>query len=154
LLITLCATPLRELTGQTWWVRPRRLLGLMAFAYALLHFLVYAILELELQLGELGREIARRPYILVGTVALLALIPLAVTSTDRMMRRLGRRWQTLHRLIYPIAALGIWHYYWQVKADIREPLIYLGLLTLLLGWRARRVWLKRKSRLAPAANPR
>ena len=154
LLITLCATPLRELTGQTWWVRPRRLLGLMAFAYALLHFLVYAILELELQLGELGREIARRPYILVGTVALLALIPLAVTSTDRMMRRLGRRWQTLHRLIYPIAALGIWHYYWQVKADIREPLIYLGLLTLLLGWRARRAWLKRKSRLAPAANPR
>jgi len=154
LLITLCATPLRELTGQTWWVRPRRLLGLMAFAYALLHFLVYAILELELQLGELGREIARRPYILVGTVALLALIPLAVTSTDRMMRRLGRRWQTLHRLIYPIAALGIWHYYWQVKADIREPLIYLGLLTLLLGWRARRVWLKRKSRPAPAANPR
>jgi len=154
LLITLCATPLRELTGQTWWVRPRRLLGLMAFVYALLHFLVYAILELELQLGELGREIARRPYILVGTVALLALIPLAVTSTDRMMRRLGRRWQTLHRLIYPIAALGIWHYYWQVKADIREPLIYLGLLTLLLGWRARRAWLKRKSRLAPAANPR
>ena len=154
LLITLCATPLRELTGQTWWVRPRRLLGLMAFAYALLHFLVYAILELELQLGELGREIARRPYILVGTVALLALIPLAVTSTDRMMRRLGRRWQTLHRLIYPIAALGIWHYYWQVKADIREPLIYLGLLTLLLGWRARRAWLKRKSRPAPAANPR
>ena len=154
LLITLCATPLRELTGQTCWVRPRRLLGLMAFAYALLHFLVYAILELELQLGELGREIARRPYILVGTVALLALIPLAVTSTDRMMRRLGRRWQTLHRLIYPIAALGIWHYYWQVKADIREPLIYLGLLTLLLGWRARRAWLKRKSRLAPAANPR
>ena len=154
LLITLCATPLRELTGQTWWVRPRRLLGLMAFAYALLHFLVYAILELELQLGELGREIARRPYILVGTVALLALIPLAVTSTDRMMRRLGRRWQTLHRLIYPIAALGIWHYYWQVKADIREPLIYLGLLTLLLGWRARRAWLKRKPRPAPAANPR
>ena len=154
LLITLCATPLRELTGQTWWVRPRRLLGLMAFAYALLHFLVYAILELELQLGELGREIARRPYILVGTVALLALIPLAVTSTDRMMRRLGRRWQTLHRLIYPIAALGIWHYYWQVKADIREPLIYLGLLTLLLGWRARRAWLKRKSRLVPAATPR
>lgn len=154
LLITLCATPLRELTGQTWWVRPRRLLGLMAFAYALLHFLVYAILELELQLGELGREIARRPYILVGTVALLALIPLAVTSTDRMMRRLGRRWQTLHRLIYPIAALGIWHYYWQVKADIREPLIYLGLLALLLAWRARSAWLRRRSRQVPAASPR
>ena len=154
LLITLCATPLRELTGQTWWVRPRRLLGLMAFSYALLHFLVYAVLELELQLGELGRELARRPYILVGTVALLALIPLAITSTDRMMRRLGRRWQRLHRLIYPITALGIWHYYWQVKADIREPLIYLGLLTLLLAWRARSARLRRRSRQVPAASPR
>jgi len=154
LLITLCATPLRELTGQTWWVRPRRLLGLMAFSYALLHFLVYAVLELELQLGELGQELARRPYILVGTVALLALIPLAITSTDRMMRRLGRRWQRLHRLIYPITALGIWHYYWQVKADIREPLIYLGLLALLLAWRARSAWLRRKSRQVPAASPR
>ena len=154
LLITLCATPLRELTGQTWWVRPRRLLGLMAFSYALLHFLVYAVLELELQLGELGRELARRPYILVGTVALRALIPLAITSTDRMMRRLGRRWQRLHRLIYPITALGIWHYYWQVKADIREPLIYLGLLALLLAWRARSAWLRRRSRQVPAASPR
>ena len=154
LLITLCATPLRELTGQTWWVRPRRLLGLMAFTYALLHFLVYAVLELELQLGELGRELARRPYILVGTVALLALIPLAITSTDRMMRRMGRRWQRLHRLIYPITALGIWHYYWQVKADIREPLIYLGLLALLLAWRARSAWLRRRSRQVPAASPR
>lgn len=154
LLITLCATPLRELTGQTWWVRPRRLLGLMAFSYALLHFLVYAVLELELQLGELGQELVRRPYILVGTVALLALIPLAITSTDRMMRRLGRRWQRLHRLIYPITALGIWHYYWQVKADIREPLIYLGLLAVLLAWRARSAWLRRKSRQVPAASPR
>lgn len=154
LLITLCATPLRELTGQTWWVRPRRLLGLMACSYALLHFLVYAVLELELQLGELGQELARRPYILVGTVALLALIPLAITSTDRMMRRLGRRWQRLHRLIYPITALGIWHYYWQVKADIREPLIYLGLLAVLLAWRARSAWLRRKSRQVPAASPR
>ncbi|MEY3137631.1 MAG: hypothetical protein RL580_1363, partial [Pseudomonadota bacterium] len=129
-------------------------LGLMAFSYALLHFLVYAVLELELQLGELGRELARRPYILVGTVALLALIPLAITSTDRMMRRLGRRWQRLHRLIYPITALGIWHYYWQVKADIREPLIYLGLLALLLAWRARSAWLRRRSRQVPAASPR
>jgi sulfoxide reductase heme-binding subunit YedZ len=126
----------------------------MAFSYALLHFLVYAVLELELQLGELGRELARRPYILVGTVALLALIPLAITSTDRMMRRLGRRWQRLHRLIYPITALGIWHYYWQVKADIREPLIYLGLLALLLAWRARSARLRRRSRQVPAASPR
>jgi sulfoxide reductase heme-binding subunit YedZ len=71
-----------------------------------------------------------------------------------MMRRLGRRWQRLHRLIYPITALGIWHYYWQVKADIREPLIYLGLLALLLAWRARSAWLRRRSRQVPAASPR
>jgi sulfoxide reductase heme-binding subunit YedZ len=154
LLITLCATPLRELTGNVLWLRPRRLLGLWAFTYAVLHFLVYAVLELELQFGELGREIARRPYILVGTVALLALIPLALTSTARMMRTLGRRWQRLHRLIYPIAALGIWHYYWQVKADVREPLLYAAGLTLLLAWRGRSAWLKRRSNQAPASTPR
>jgi sulfoxide reductase heme-binding subunit YedZ len=74
-------------------------------------------------------------------IALLALIPLAVTSTNRMMRKLGRRWQTLHRLIYPIAILGVWHYYWQVKADIREPLIYAGILAALLGYR---IWLRRR----------
>jgi sulfoxide reductase heme-binding subunit YedZ len=154
LLVTLCATPLRELTGNVLWLRPRRLLGLWAFSYAVLHFLVYAVLELELQFGELGREIARRPYILVGTVALLALIPLALTSTARMMRALGRRWQRLHRLIYPIAALGVWHYYWQVKADVREPLLYTAVLTLLLAWRGRSAWLKRRSNQAPASTPR
>jgi sulfoxide reductase heme-binding subunit YedZ len=74
-------------------------------------------------------------------VALLALIPLAVTSTNKMMRKLGRRWQTVHRLIYPISILGVWHYYWQVKADIREPLIYAGLLAALLGYR---LWLRRR----------
>jgi len=153
-LLTLCATPLREMTGNLEWLRPRRLLGLWAFTYAVLHFLVYSVLELELQFGELGREIARRPYILVGTVALLALIPLALTSTARMMRKLGRRWQRLHRLIYPIAALGIWHYYWQVKADIREPLLYATALALLLAWRARSAWLRRRSSQAPAATPR
>ncbi|HLS81231.1 MAG TPA: ferric reductase-like transmembrane domain-containing protein [Steroidobacter sp.] len=83
-------------------------------------------------------DIARRPFITIGFTALLMLVPLAVTSTNGMMRRLGARWKTLHRLIYPIALLGVWHYYWQVKADVREPLVYLAVLLLLLGWRARR----------------
>ena len=110
-------------------------MGLFAAFYAALHFLVYAVLELDLSLADLGRELAKRPYIWVGAAALLALVPLAVTSTDRMMRRLGRRWQTLHRLVYAIAILAVWHYWWQVKADIREPLLYATVLALLLGWR-------------------
>lgn len=143
LMITLMVTPIRAATGWVTLQAIRRALGLFAFAYAVLHFLIYAVLELDLDFSDLGREIARRPFIIVGMVALLALIPLAVTSTNRMMRKLGRRWQTLHQLIYPIAILGIWHYYWQVKADIREPLIYAGILTALLGYR---IWLRRRRR--------
>jgi sulfoxide reductase heme-binding subunit YedZ len=136
-MLTLMASPLRTITGQMIWQRPRRLLGVAAFCYALLHFLIYAVLELDLDFSDLARELTRRPYIIIGTLALLGLIPLAATSTDRMMRKLGRRWQTLHRLVYPIAILAIWHYYWQVKADIREPLWYAAVLGVLLGWR---VW--------------
>jgi sulfoxide reductase heme-binding subunit YedZ len=143
LLITLMVTPVRHATGWMAVHAIRRALGLFAFTYALLHFLIYAVLELDLDFSDLGREIARRPFIIVGTVALFALIPLAVTSTNRMMRKLGRRWQTLHQLIYPIAILGVWHYYWQVKADIREPLVYAGILTALLGYR---LWLRRRRR--------
>lgn len=134
LMITLVITPLRQLSGQGEWIRPRRMLGLWAFTYALLHGLIYALLELELDFSELGREIARRPFILVGTLAWLALLPLALTSTDGWMRRLGRRWQRLHRLVYPATALVIWHYAWQVKLDLLEPLLYalgLGLLLVL-----------------------
>jgi sulfoxide reductase heme-binding subunit YedZ len=117
------------------------MLGLFSFAYALMHFLIYAVLELDLDFSDLAREIARRPFIIVGSIALLALIPLAITSTNRMMRKLGRRWQTLHQLIYPITILAVWHYYWQVKADIREPLIYAAALGALLGYR---IWRKRR----------
>lgn len=141
LMITLMVTPARVATGWVALQAVRRTLGLFAFAYVLLHFLIYAVLELDLDFSDLGREIARRPFIIVGMVALLALIPLAVTSTNKMMRKLGRRWQTVHRLIYPISILGVWHYYWQVKADIREPLIYAGLLAALLGYR---LWLRRR----------
>ncbi|MBM4217437.1 MAG: sulfoxide reductase heme-binding subunit YedZ, partial [Gammaproteobacteria bacterium] len=134
-------TPVRVASGWVVVQSIRRTLGLFVFAYALLHFLIYAVLELDLDFSDLGREIVRRPFIIVGMIALLALIPLAITSTNRMMRKLGRRWQTLHQLIYPIAILGVWHYYWQVKADVREPLIYAGLLAVLMGYR---IWLRRR----------
>jgi len=142
LLITLLVTPVRQLTGFTHLVRLRRMLGLFAFCYALLHFAVYVSLDLEFNFGTLFADIAKRPYITIGFVALLLLIPLAVTSTNRMMRRLGRRWQKLHRAVYVIAILGVWHFYWQVKRDVREPLIYAAILAALLLYRwarARRV---------------
>jgi sulfoxide reductase heme-binding subunit YedZ len=145
LLITLLVTPVRQLAGLPHVVRLRRMLGLFAFFYVVLHFTVYLVLDLELNFRTLFADIAKRPYITIGFTALLLLIPLAVTSTNRMMRRLGRRWQKLHRLIYVIAILGVWHFYWQVKRDIREPLIYAGILAVLLGYR----WFRARAR-APA----
>lgn len=136
LLLTLAVTPLRQITGWSQLLRLRRILGLFAFGYALAHFAIYVCLDLGLDFATLGEDIAKRPYITVGFAALLTLIPLAATSTDRAMRRMGRRWQRLHRLVYPIAVLGVWHYWWQVKLDTREPFIYASILALLLGWRA------------------
>lgn len=135
LMLTLLVTPVRQLTGFTQLIRLRRMLGLFAFFYASLHFTIYLVLDQELNLRSAIADIAKRPYITIGFTALLLLIPLAATSTDKMMRRLGRRWQRLHRLVYAIAVLGVWHYYWQVKKDIREPLIYAGILAVLLGYR-------------------
>ena len=135
LLLTLAVTPVRTLTGLPQLLRLRRMLGLFVFFYAVVHFTVYLVLDLELNLPLVGADIVKRPYITVGFTALLLLVPLALTSTNGMMRRLGRRWQSLHRLIYVIAALAVWHFYWQVKRDVREPLLYLGMLALLLGYR-------------------
>ena len=135
LLITLTVTPLRRLTGWLWLVRVRRMLGLFAFFYLCLHFFVYLVLDHSLRLTDILEDIVERPFITIGFTGFLLLIPLAVTSTNRMMRRLGSRWQRLHRLIYPIAILGVWHYYWQVKQDIREPLIYTLILAALLSYR-------------------
>ncbi len=149
LLITLLVTPLRQLTGLPQLQRLRRMLGLFAFFYAVLHVTVYAWLDQGLDFAAIGADIVKRPYITIGFLALLMLVPLAVTSTNGMMRRLRKRWQTLHTLIYPIAILGVWHFWWQVKKDIREPLLYAAMLALLLGYRvlrgpARR-WLTSKS---------
>ncbi len=144
LFITLSVTPARELTGLAPLIRLRRMLGLFVFTYALLHFTTYLVLDQELDLAGVLEDVAKRPYITIGFAALLLLIPLAATSTNAMMRRLGRRWQKLHRLVYVIAILGVWHYYWQVKADVREPLVYAGILALLLGYRAWRAWQKKR----------
>ena len=135
LIITLAITPVRKVFGWPQLVRFRRMLGLFAFFYALLHFVVYAWLDQGLDLAAIGKDIVKRPYITIGMAALLMLVPLAVTSTNRMMRRLKSRWQRLHYLIYPIAILGVWHFWWQVKKDVREPLLYVAMLAVLLGWR-------------------
>jgi methionine sulfoxide reductase heme-binding subunit len=150
LLLTLAVSPVRELTGQPQLLRLRRMLGLFAFFYVLLHFSIYLVLDLELNFATLGADIAKRPYITIGFTGLLLLVPLAITSTNGMMRRLGRRWQSLHRLIYVIAVLGVWHFYWQVKRDVREPLIYAGILAILLGYRVVRARVRRRGTAAPA----
>ncbi len=135
LLITLSMTPLRDLTHMASWLRFRRMFGLFAFFYAVLHFTVYIVLDQSGQLGVLWQDIIKRPYITIGMLALLLLIPLAATSTASMQRRLRRRWNQLHRLVYVIAVLGVWHYWWGVKKDIREPLLFACALTILLGYR-------------------
>ena len=135
LLITLTVTPLRRLTGKGWLLRFRRMFGLFAFFYVLMHFLTYAGLDQRFDLPVIFEDIVERPFITVGFTAFLLLIPLALTSTNAMVRRLGRRWQKLHRLVYLIAILGVVHFYWQVKLDTLEALIYAAILALLLGFR-------------------
>ena len=132
LMITLAITPLRRLTGWHKAVRFRRMLGLFAFFYATVHLTIYLVVDLGGYWSQLLTEIAKRPYITVGFTAWLLLIPLALTSTQGMMRRLGRNWQRLHKLVYLIAALGVLHFLWLVKADHREPAIYLAVLIVLL----------------------
>lgn len=132
LLLTLAVTPLRRLTGWGWLPRTRRTLGLFSFGYALLHLLIYLVLDRALDWSTIGADILKRPYITVGFAALVLMLPLAVTSTRGWVRRLGRRWKQLHRLVYLIGVLGVLHFLWLVKADLREPGLYAGLLALLL----------------------
>ena len=132
LLVTLGVTPLRRVTGWNWLAPLRRPLGLFAFFYATLHFLTYLVLDQFFGWSYIVDDIAERPYITVGFAAFLMLIPLAVTSTKGWIRRLGKRWTKLHRLIYVCAALGVLHYIWVVKADLRRPLIFAAILAVLL----------------------
>ena len=153
LLATLAVTPLRVIGGWPRVLSFRRMLGLFAFTYILLHFLFYLFVDQAFDWPQLVADIAKRPYITAGFTALLLLTPLAVTSTRAAMRRLGRRWQTLHRLVYPATALGCVHFWWQVKADVREPLIYAAIAALLLGWRALRAIRRRRARRGDSAAP-
>jgi len=137
LLITLSVTPLRQWTGMNWLLALRRMLGLYTFFYAVLHFLSYVWLDQWFDWNAIVKDVAKHRYVLVGFTAFLCLIPLAVTSTNAMMRRLGKRWQALHRLVYFIAMLGVVHYWWLVKKDLTLPLIYGVVLLLLLGYRLR-----------------
>ena len=150
LLITLTVTPVRQLTGWNNLVRLRRMLGLFAFFYALAHFVVYGWLDQGLDWHAIVADIVKRPYITVGMLALLLLVPLAITSTNAMMRRLGRNWLKLHKLAYVITLLGVWHFWWQVKKDIREPLLYVGMFAVLMLWRIGR---KIKAKSVPATAP-
>jgi len=132
LLLSLGVTPLRRVTGWHRVIRVRRLLGLFAFFYAVLHFLIYLGVDQGFAWGFIWEDIAERPFITVGFAALLLLFPLAVTSTRGWIRRLGKRWQRLHRLVYPAAALGVLHFYWKVKADTFWPLVAAFVLGALL----------------------
>ena len=155
LMVTLAITPLRKLTGQLWLIRFRRMFGLFAFFYACLHFLTYIWLDKFFALHEMLADIAKRRFITVGLTGFLLLIPLAFTSTSGWIRRLGgRRWNLLHRLIYVSATAGVIHYLWLVKADIRKPLRYAAILTVLLGYRLF-VWARTKfNARKPATLPR
>lgn len=153
LLLTLCVTPLRRSTGINRLIAFRRLLGLFSFFYLVLHFLTYALLDLGLAWETLLIDITERPYITVGFTALVLMIPLALTSTNGMQRRLKRNWVKLHRLIYPIAVLGLIHYWWQIKSklDVGEPLLYAFLLTVLLGVRVQH-WLELRRKRRASVN--
>ena len=136
LMITLAATPLRSVSGWSWPIRLRRMLGLFAFFYASLHFLTYLVVDQFFDWTAIVKDIAKRPYITVGFPAFIMLIPLAVTSTNKMVQRLGgRRWKNLHKLIYVIGIAGVVHFWWLVKKDITEPVQFAVVLAVLLGFR-------------------
>jgi methionine sulfoxide reductase heme-binding subunit len=145
-LATLAVSPLRQLTGWNWLAKLRRTLGLFAFGYVMLHWLTYALLDVQLDWGDLMKDLVKRPYIMIGMTALLCMIPLALTSTRNSIRRLGgKRWNRLHQLIYLVAILGVIHFWMAVKKDVTEPAICAGCVAVLLGWRAARWWSRREA---------
>ncbi len=147
LLITLAITPVRILFNVQW-VKYRRMLGLFAFFYAFVHFMIWLGVDQFFDLHDIAKDIMKRPYITVGFSALVLLIPLAVTSTNAMIKRLGKNWKRLHQAVYAIGVLGVLHYLWLVKADNREPLIYAA---ILIGLFAVRAWNEAAKRTPVAA---
>ena len=153
LLMTLAVTPLRMITRWNWLIRYRRMFGLFAFFYATLHFTIYLVIDLGGFWAQIFNEIAKKPFITVGFAAWLLLIPLAATSTKAMMRKLGRNWLRLHRLVYVIGLLGVLHFLWQVKFGekiaVVEPVIYFGVYLVLIALRVPS-WMRRtRSRSLP-----
>lgn len=155
LVLTLAITPLRRLTGWNWLAKHRRTLGLFAFGYACLHLLAWFLLDMQFFISEyvgwreLRDDVLKRPYITIGMLAFLLMIPLALTSTKRMIKRLGKRWTTLHRLVYASAVLGTIHFWMSVKRDIAEPLVFALIFAALLWWRV----LDTRRRRAAASPP-
>ena len=150
IIATLAVTPLRQITGWSWLAKHRRTLGLFAFGTLMLHWLTYALLDVQLDWGELVKDLMKRPYIMIGMAAFLFLIPLALTSTRNSIRRLGgKRWNRLHMLVYPVAILGVIHFWMSVKKDISDPLTYGACVAGLLGWRVIRWWSRRELRHGP-----
>jgi methionine sulfoxide reductase heme-binding subunit len=158
LMTSLAVTPLRRITGWNALVKFRRMLGLFAFFYATLHFATYLVLDLFFDFSAIAKDIIKRPYITVGFTAFVLMLPLAITSTTGMIRKMGKRWQQLHYLVYGIAILGVVHFYWLVKADIRRPFQYAAVLALLLGYRLFSKWMpliaNRFSRIISAVRAR
>jgi DMSO/TMAO reductase YedYZ heme-binding membrane subunit len=136
LILTMAVTPLRKITGWNWLANLRRMLGLYAFFYACTHFLLFFCLDRNFSVPDTLGEMVKRKYLIIGSTALIIMIPLAVTSTNAMIKRLGgKRWRALHRLAYVAAICGVVHYYMQVKADVRQPLVFAAVLAILLGYR-------------------
>lgn len=141
LMLTLSITPLRRISGWNSLIRYRRMLGLVTFFHAFLHFVTYIWLDQFFALDEMVEDLSKRPFIMAGYLGFILLVPLAITSTRKSITRLGgKRWQMLHRLIYLSAAAGVLHYFWRVKLDVQRPVLYGALLLLLIGFRAWFIW--------------
>ena len=151
LLVTLALSPARKLTGWCWLLRLRRMFALYAFFYATMHMLVYVVFEQGFDWPMILSDVVKRPWLSAGCISFALMIPLAITSTNGMMRRLGKNWQRLHRLVYPVALAAVLHYFWLVKRDITAPSVYALILAILLCARLRE---RRKRRPLGSAQSR
>ena len=155
LCITLAASPQRWLTGQAWWLRLRRMLGLWTFFYACVHLVTWVWFDQWFDLRAMWADIVKRPFITVGFLAVVLMLPLALTSSNFAMRSLGRRWGALHRLVYLVAPLGVLHFWWHkaAKNDLAEPAVYALIVLVLLAWRVWRAVQQRRPSSVPEAEP-
>ncbi len=151
MMVALAVTPLRRWTGINQLSMFRRMLGLFAFFYVFMHFLVWLVLDKQVNWSAIVEDIGLRPFITIGFAATVLLLAMAATSTNGMRRSLGKRWQQLHNSVYVVGILGVWHYWWQVKQDIREPLVYAVILTALLGYRLWRRYQSQQTLTAKAS---